>query len=69
MPAIFYLALPPAGESGTGGESSSEAGRNDLGYSGHLSFGAGFDQYGFMPQRAYSGSSGTAVAEPATRSE
>jgi|tagenome__1003787_1003787.scaffolds.fasta_scaffold20272332_2 hypothetical protein len=70
MPTTFFLALPPAaGENGTGAMSRSQARRNDLGYSGQLSFGGSFDQYGFTPQRAYSGSSSAAVAESAPRSE
>ncbi len=56
MPAIFFLALPPAGETGTGADTRSNAERDDLlGYSGHLSFDGGFDRFGFVPQRAYPG--------------
>ena len=39
MPAIFFLTLPPDGETGIGAEARSKAERDDvLGYSGHLSF-------------------------------
>ena len=65
MPAIFFLSLPPAGESGTGAEGRSKAEGGDfLGYSGHLSFDGGFDRYGLVPRRAYSGAGGTAATEP-----
>lgn len=54
MPAIFFLTLPPDGETGIGAEARSKAERDDvLGYSGHLSFHGGFDQFGFVPQREY----------------
>ncbi len=65
MPAIFFLSLPPAGETGTGAEGRSKAeGGDTLGYSGHLSFDGGFDSYGFVPQRAYPHAREAAATEP-----
>ena len=56
MPAIFFLALPSPGETGTGAEVHSQAERSDSqGYSGHLSFEGSFDQFGFVPLRSYPG--------------
>jgi hypothetical protein len=66
MPATFFLAMPTLGERGTSADSRSRTERNDgSGYSGRLSFNGGFDQYGFVPQRAYSDAGAPAVGEPA----
>jgi hypothetical protein len=54
MPAIFFHALTPAGESGTGSERRSEAEQGEVpGYSGRLSFEGGFDRFGFVGSRSY----------------
>ena len=64
MPAIFFLSLPPTGESNSGVEGRSPAERDDaLGYSGQLSFDGSFDQYGFVPRRTYAGGAETHGAE------
>jgi hypothetical protein len=64
MPAIFFLSLPPSGETGTGAEKHSKAECGDgLGYSGHLSFDGGFDRFGFTPQRVYSDHADTGEAD------
>ena len=64
MPAIFFLSHPPTGESGAGVEGRAPAERDDpLGYSGHLSFDGGFDQYGFTPRRDYAGGGATHAPE------
>jgi hypothetical protein len=54
MPAIFFLSLPPDDDRGAGTEQRSKPERTDSpGYSGHLSFDGGFDQFGVVPRRAY----------------
>jgi hypothetical protein len=66
MPAIFFLALPVTGETGTGAEGRLAAERDDtFGYSGHASFDGGFDRFGFVPQRTYVGGAGTSESRPA----
>lgn len=56
MPAIFFLTLPTPGETSADLEAMSSPEHADAsGYSGHLSFVGGFDQFGFMPQRSYLG--------------
>jgi len=65
MPAIFFLALLTPGETGTGAEARSQAERVDVpGYSGHLSFDGGFDQFGFVPRRTYPGTAELLATEP-----
>ena len=62
MHTIFFRTLISTGESGTGAEAQPVTERGDsFGYSGHASFDAGFDQFGFVPTRSYA-----VVIEPDT---